>query len=88
MGSEDFQQPVVGGSDGRRDVPPLEDDRVLHSAGLDLRSVNREGGRIPSQAQSRLMEIAARELADDCYGLHLAAKVDVRDADALASLSL
>jgi AraC-like DNA-binding protein len=34
------------------------------------------------------MEIAARELGDDCYGIHLAAKVDVRDADAIAYVGL
>jgi AraC-like DNA-binding protein len=63
-------------------------DRVLDEAGLNLRMVNRERGRIPWQAQSKLMDIAARELADDCYGIHLAAKVDVRDADALAYIGL
>jgi AraC-like DNA-binding protein len=63
-------------------------DRILDEAGLDLRSVNREGGRIPWHAQAKVMDIAARELADDCYGIHLAAKVDVRDADALAYVGL
>ena len=63
-------------------------DRVLAEAGLDLRMVNREGGRISWQAQAELMEIAAGELGDDCYGIHLAAKVDVRDADALAYIGL
>jgi hypothetical protein len=63
-------------------------DRVLDEAGLDLRRVNHEGARIPSQAQAKLMDIAAREFADDCYGIHLAAKVDVRDADALAYIGL
>jgi len=63
-------------------------DRILAEAGLDLRMINREGGRIPWQAQATLLDIAARELADDRYGLHLAAKVDVRDADALAYVGL
>jgi len=63
-------------------------DRTLEEAGLDLRTVNSEGGRIPWQAQAQLIDIAARELADDCYGIHLAAKVDVRDADALAYIGL
>ena len=63
-------------------------ERILEEAGLAQRTINREGGRIPWLAQSSLMEIAARELADDCYGLHLAAKVDVRDADVLAYLGL
>ena len=63
-------------------------ERILEEAGLAQRTINREGGHIPWLAQSSLMEIAARELADDCYGLHLAAKVDVRDADVLAYLGL
>jgi AraC-like DNA-binding protein len=63
-------------------------DRILDEAGLDLRSVNRVGGRIPWQVQAKLMDIAARELGDDCYGTHLAAEVDVRDADALAYVGL
>ena len=50
--------------------------------------VNREGGKIPWLGQARLLEIAARELADDCYGIHLAGRVDVRDADVLAYLGL
>ena len=40
------------------------------------------------RTQAKLFEIAARELGDECYGLHLAAKVDVRDADAVAYLGL
>jgi AraC-like DNA-binding protein len=67
----------------RRDV-----DRVLAEAGLDLRMVDREGSRIAWQAQAKLMEIVAGELGDDCYGIHLAANVDVRDADALAYIGL
>ena len=63
-------------------------DKVLGEAGLDLRTVNREGGRIPWLGQARLLEIAARELGDDCYGIHLAARVDVRDADVIAYLGL
>ena len=63
-------------------------DRILAEAGLDLRMINREGGRIPWQAQATLLDIAARELADDRYGVHLAANVDVRDADALAYVGL
>jgi AraC-like DNA-binding protein len=63
-------------------------ESTLDEAGLDLRTVNREGGRIPSQAQAKLMDIAARELDDGCYGIHLAAKVDVHDADALAYIGL
>jgi AraC-like DNA-binding protein len=63
-------------------------DSILDEAGLDLRTVNREGGRIPWQAQAKLIDIAARELGDDCYGIHLVAKVDVHDADALAYVGL
>jgi AraC-like DNA-binding protein len=73
-------------ADLRRDGRNVE--RVLDEAGLDPRWVNRKGGRIPWQAQAKLMDIAARELGDDCYGIHLAAKVDFRDADALAYVGL
>ena len=62
--------------------------RILGESGLDLRTINREEGRIPWEKQARLMEIVARELGDDCYGLHLSAKVDVRDAAALGYLGL
>ena len=63
-------------------------DKILGEAGLDLRTVNREGGRIPWLGQARLLEIAARELDDVCYGVHLAARVDIRDADLIAYLGL
>lgn len=63
-------------------------DAIFDEAGLDLRAVNRDGARISWPAQARLMEIAARELDDDCYGVRLSARVDVRDADALAYLGL
>ena len=63
-------------------------DKLLGESGLDLRIINREGGRIPWLGQARLLEIAARELGDDCYGIHLAAQVDVRDADLIAYLGL
>jgi hypothetical protein len=57
-------------------------ERILDEVGLDLRRVNRARARIPWQAQAKLIDVAAGELNDDCYGIHLAAKVDVRDADA------
>jgi AraC-like DNA-binding protein len=63
-------------------------EKVLGNAGLDLRTVNREGARIPWLAQAKLLELAAHELEDDCYGLHLAEHVDVRDADLIAYLGL
>src|SRR6476646_6306950 len=37
-------------------------ERILAEAGLAQRTINREGGRIPWLAQSRLMEIAAGSL--------------------------
>ena len=63
-------------------------EAVLDEVGLNLRAVNREGGRIPWEAQAKLMDIAARELADDCYGLHLASKVDVRDVGVIAYIGV
>ena len=63
-------------------------DAVLAEAGLSLRVVNRVGGRIPWQAQARLLDIVARELADDCYGIHLASRIDKRDFGVLAYVGL
>jgi len=62
--------------------------RVLAEVGLDLPTINRDGARIPWKAQADLLEIAALELGDDSYGLHLAQRVDVRDAGAIAYLGL
>ena len=63
-------------------------EAALDEVDLNLRVVNREGGRIPWEAQAKLMDIAARELADDCYGLHLASKVDVRDVGVIAYIGV
>ena len=41
-------------------------EAVLDKVDLTLRMVNREGGRIPWEAQAKLMDITARELVDDC----------------------
>jgi AraC-like DNA-binding protein len=63
-------------------------DAVLAEAGLSLRAINRGGGRVPWLAQARLLEITARELADDCYGIHLASRVDAQDFGVLAYVGL
>jgi AraC-like DNA-binding protein len=46
--------------------------------------VNNEEGWIPFARHAALMEIAARELKDDCYGARLGTRVDPREAGALA----
>ena len=63
-------------------------DTVLAEAGLSLRVVNRVGGRVPWQGQAKLLDIAARELADDCYGIHLASSIEIGDLGVLAYVGL
>ncbi len=75
----------------------VADDLRLHrkdatglfaKAGINLRTANRDDARIPLKSQAHLLEISARELGDDCYGLHLSSKVEIRDADALGYIGL
>jgi len=61
---------------------------LFAEAGIALRTINHDGARIPWKSQAHLLEIATRELGDSCYGLHLSAKVEIRDADALAYIGL
>ena len=61
---------------------------ALAESGLDWRSLNKADGWIPFVRHAELFEIAARELKNDCYGLTLAQRVDVRDWDVLAYLGI
>jgi AraC-like DNA-binding protein len=62
--------------------------RIFSEAGIDFCKVNLDGARIPFKSQAHLLDVAARELKDDCYGLHLSSKVEIRDADALGYIGL
>src|SRR6476646_11843752 len=63
-------------------------DAALAECGLDWRSLNKADGWIPFVRHAELLEIAARELKNDCYGMTLAQRVDVLDGDVLAYLGV
>lgn len=64
----------------------LED--ALAAAGLEMRMLNEADAWIPFTAHAKLLEIAARELGDDCFGLNFSATIDIRDAGLLAYLGI
>ena len=59
-------------------------ESALREAGLEARTINNEEAWIPFTRHASLLEIAARELNDDCYGAKLGARIDPREAGALA----
>ena len=61
---------------------------ALAEAGLALRILNKADAWIPFTAHAKLLEIAARDLGDDCFGLHFSATIDIRDAGLLAYLGI
>lgn len=61
---------------------------ALTEAGLELRVLNKADAWIAFTAHAKLLEIAARELDDDCFGLHFSATIDIRDAGLLAYLGI
>jgi Arabinose-binding domain of AraC transcription regulator, N-term len=63
-------------------------EAALDECGLDWRSLNKADGWIPFVRHGQLLEIAARELKNDIYGMTLAGQVDVLDGDVLAYLGL
>src|SRR5436190_23589241 len=63
-------------------------EAALAESGLDWRSLNKADGWIPFERHAELLEIAARELKNDFYGMTLAQRVDVRDGDILTYLDI
>jgi AraC-like DNA-binding protein len=63
-------------------------EAALAESGLNWRLLNKPDGWIPFGQHAELFEIAARELKNDCYGMTLAQRVDVRDGDILAYLGI
>src|SRR5262245_8361509 len=61
---------------------------ALAEAGLEQRALNNAEGWIPFSAHAQLLEIAARELRDDCFGLHFSETVDIRDAGLIGYLGI
>ncbi|QIG48154.1 AraC family transcriptional regulator [Nordella sp. HKS 07] len=61
---------------------------ALSASGLDWHSLNKAEGWIPFVRHAELFEIAARELKNNCYGMTLAQRVNVRDGDVFAYLGV
>src|SRR6185369_6125199 len=57
--------------------------RVLRALGLDRSVIANPDGYIASSTFARLLEAAARETADDCFGLHFGEHFNPRDIGAL-----
>jgi AraC-like DNA-binding protein len=66
----------------------LDVERIVHEAGLEMRTLNREEAWIPFPKHAALVEIAAHETGDDYFGLHTAEQVDPRDFGALGYVGL
>jgi AraC-like DNA-binding protein len=62
--------------------------RILEEAGLERRVVNNGDARIAFVSQAKLLEIAARESGDGCFGLHLGTTVSVKDFGALGYMGI
>lgn len=57
---------------GRLRDAQIELAPILSAAGLTIDDIEDRKRRIDARAQIRLLELAARELQDDCFGFHLA----------------
>jgi AraC-like DNA-binding protein len=66
----------------------IASDTLMTEAGLQMYQLNRDEGWIPYEGYALLMEAAAREMADPCYGMNLARRIDPRDYGALAYIGL
>jgi AraC-like DNA-binding protein len=66
----------------------LEFEAVLYEAGLRLADVADADARIPFRKHAALLEIAARELGDPLFGLHLGARIHPKRAGLLGAVLL
>jgi AraC-like DNA-binding protein len=62
--------------------------RLLTEAGLDERSLNSEGARIPFDKYADFFELAAEATSDACLGLHFGQTRDARDAGLIGYVGL
>ncbi len=62
--------------------------RLLAQVGLDERSLNADGARIPISKHAAFFELAAEVTRDDCLGLHFGQTRDARDAGLLGYVGL
>jgi AraC-like DNA-binding protein len=63
-------------------------ERVLRTLGLERSILANPDGFIASSTFANLLEAAARETADDCFGLHFGEHFNPRDMGALAYVTL
>jgi AraC-like DNA-binding protein len=63
-------------------------DAILGRVGLTSRIINRKDGWIPEDSLAELFEIAAVELDDPYFGLHLGEEEDIHDYGALAYIGI
>jgi len=63
-------------------------ERVLRTLGLERSILANPDGFIASSTFANLLETAARETADDCFGLHFGEHFNPRDMGALAYVTL
>jgi AraC-like DNA-binding protein len=62
--------------------------RLMAQAGLDERSLNAEGARIPFDKYAEFFELAAEATGDTCLGLHFGQTRDARDAGLIGYVGL
>jgi len=62
--------------------------RMLAALGLDQRSLEADGARIPFGLHAAFFEAAARQAGDPCLGLHFGQTRDTRDAGLLGYVGL
>jgi len=61
---------------------------ALHKAGLNALALADEEGWIPFTKHSALLDCAAAQTGDDCYGARFATKIDLKDGGALGYIGL
>ncbi|MHA1530347.1 MAG: AraC family transcriptional regulator [Alphaproteobacteria bacterium] len=62
--------------------------RLLAQAGLDQRSLNADGARIPFDKHAAFFELAAEVTRDNCLGLHFGQTRETRDAGLIGYVGL
>lgn len=63
-------------------------DPILKEVALTRSQTSDHEGRIPFHKHVALLEVAARELRDPCYGLHLGQSLSLKDFDLLGYICL
>ena len=63
-------------------------DKALGEAGLEMRTLNRDGAWIPFLKHAALLDVAVQETGDNFFGLHVAARLDPRDLGAIGYIGL